>query len=176
MNSRKQKTRKLLAGAASLVLAGGLATTPALALAGGSSHFGYGVQYGSGGHVGYSASFGHHGGRHFGGHNRGHHGGHHGGGHGLAYAVPLALFAGVLIANASRPRDRVVSYSAPPPPRRQNVWIEQPARTKASDQYCREYTTEIIINGEPQEAYGQACRQEDGTWKIMSQNLAPDFD
>jgi surface antigen len=38
----------------------------------------------------------------------------------------------------------------------------------ASGQYCREYRQEIIVGGEKQQAYGTACRQPDGSWKIQS--------
>ncbi len=37
---------------------------------------------------------------------------------------------------------------------------------KPSGQYCREYTQSVNIGGRIEEAYGQACRQPDGTWKI----------
>ncbi|MCM2265851.1 MAG: RT0821/Lpp0805 family surface protein [Desulfuromonadales bacterium] len=37
----------------------------------------------------------------------------------------------------------------------------------ASGQYCREYTQSVVIGGEKQQAYGTACRQADGTWKII---------
>ncbi|RQD59328.1 MAG: glycine zipper 2TM domain-containing protein [Desulfonatronovibrio sp. MSAO_Bac4] len=36
-----------------------------------------------------------------------------------------------------------------------------------TQRYCREYTTEIIIGGEVEQAYGTACRMEDGTWEII---------
>jgi surface antigen len=32
--------------------------------------------------------------------------------------------------------------------------------------YCREYTQTINVGGRVEEAYGTACRQNDGTWKI----------
>lgn len=32
--------------------------------------------------------------------------------------------------------------------------------------YCREYKQVINIGGKQEEAYGKACRQPDGTWKI----------
>ena len=35
-------------------------------------------------------------------------------------------------------------------------------------QYCREFTQTVDIGGESQQAYGTACRQPDGTWKIIS--------
>ena len=44
-----------------------------------------------------------------------------------------------------------------------------PTRTyqKADDQYCREFQQTIIVGGEPEEAYGTACRQPDGSWRIQ---------
>ena len=38
----------------------------------------------------------------------------------------------------------------------------------ATGQYCREYRQTITIGGEPQQSYGTACRQPDGTWKVQS--------
>lgn len=35
-------------------------------------------------------------------------------------------------------------------------------------EYCREYQQEIIIGGEVEKGYGTACRQPDGSWKIIS--------
>ncbi len=37
----------------------------------------------------------------------------------------------------------------------------------ASGQYCREYTQTVVVAGEKQQAYGTACRQPDGSWKII---------
>ncbi len=44
-----------------------------------------------------------------------------------------------------------------------------PKRTyqTAEGRYCREYQQTVIIGGEEQQAYGRACRQPDGTWKIV---------
>lgn len=36
-----------------------------------------------------------------------------------------------------------------------------------SGEPCREYQQTVIIGGEPQEAYGTACRNADGTWRII---------
>ncbi len=36
-----------------------------------------------------------------------------------------------------------------------------------SGRYCREYQQTVVIGGEEQQAYGTACRQSDGTWKIV---------
>jgi surface antigen len=32
--------------------------------------------------------------------------------------------------------------------------------------YCREYTQTVNVAGKNQQAYGKACRQQDGTWQI----------
>lgn len=34
--------------------------------------------------------------------------------------------------------------------------------------YCREYQATADINGRPRQTYGTACRQPDGSWKIMN--------
>lgn len=39
---------------------------------------------------------------------------------------------------------------------------------QAPVQDCREYTKEVIISGQKQQAVGRACRQPDGSWKDIS--------
>jgi surface antigen len=34
-------------------------------------------------------------------------------------------------------------------------------------QYCREFQQTVTIEGKTEQAYGTACRQSDGTWKIV---------
>jgi surface antigen len=34
-------------------------------------------------------------------------------------------------------------------------------------QYCREFQQTVNIGGEAQQAYGKACRQPDGSWRIV---------
>ena len=36
------------------------------------------------------------------------------------------------------------------------------------EEYCREYQQTVVVGGEEQEAYGTACRQPDGSWKIQN--------
>lgn len=45
-----------------------------------------------------------------------------------------------------------------------------PVRTyqDRAGRYCREYTTTAVIGGAPQEVRGTACRQEDGSWRLVS--------
>ncbi len=33
--------------------------------------------------------------------------------------------------------------------------------------YCREYQQEIVVGGKVERGYGRACRQPDGSWKII---------
>lgn len=33
--------------------------------------------------------------------------------------------------------------------------------------YCREFQQTVVVAGEQQQAYGTACRQPDGTWKVQ---------
>jgi surface antigen len=43
----------------------------------------------------------------------------------------------------------------------------KPAYRADNGQYCREYTQEIEVGGKRETGYGRACRQADGTWKIV---------
>ena len=45
-----------------------------------------------------------------------------------------------------------------------------PTRTYTADSGspCREFTTTVLIGGEEQQGYGRACRQSDGSWKIIN--------
>lgn len=38
----------------------------------------------------------------------------------------------------------------------------------ASGNYCREFQQSITIDGQTERAYGTACQQQDGSWKIMN--------
>src|SRR5262245_59392300 len=45
-----------------------------------------------------------------------------------------------------------------------------PTRTfqTAQGQYCREYTQTVTIDGKKENSYGTACRQPDGSWRIVN--------
>ncbi|PCI45477.1 MAG: hypothetical protein COB49_09995 [Alphaproteobacteria bacterium] len=45
----------------------------------------------------------------------------------------------------------------------------QPAFTNKTNEYCREYQQTVNVGGKTETAYGTACRQPDGTWKIANQ-------
>jgi surface antigen len=39
---------------------------------------------------------------------------------------------------------------------------------RSRGEFCREYTHTIYIGGRPREGYGTACREPDGSWRIVS--------
>ena len=47
--------------------------------------------------------------------------------------------------------------------------VPQPAYQTSSGQYCREYQQTITVGGKTEQGYGTACRQPDGSWKVVSQ-------
>lgn len=75
---------------------------------------------------------------------------------------------------STRPRPVVYYYPAPqvvyqnPPQVQQIVFNENAEMYRGeSGQYCREYTTLVYVGGSKQNAYGTACLQEDGSWRIV---------
>ncbi len=38
----------------------------------------------------------------------------------------------------------------------------------AQNEYCREYLQTVVIGGEESRAYGTACREVDGNWKVVN--------
>lgn len=44
-----------------------------------------------------------------------------------------------------------------------------PTRTwQSGGGYCREYQQTVYVGGQPQSAYGTACRQPDGSWQVVN--------
>ncbi len=41
-------------------------------------------------------------------------------------------------------------------------------RNAQTNAYCREYQTTVVIDGREQSAFGTACQQPDGSWKVVS--------
>jgi surface antigen len=39
--------------------------------------------------------------------------------------------------------------------------------TAEDGSYCREYQSKVVVGGKTEEAYGTACRQPDGSWKVV---------
>jgi len=45
--------------------------------------------------------------------------------------------------------------------------VPKPAYRAPTGEYCREYQQTITVGGRSEEAFGKACRQPDGSWKII---------
>jgi hypothetical protein len=75
----------------------------------------------------------------------------------LGYTYSRPYYAG---------RAYVPSRAAPPPALAAPVAPVAPVAPYDTS-YCREYTRQIVIDGEEQMAHGTACRQPDGTWRII---------
>ncbi len=87
------------------------------------------------------------------------HGVHHG--HGLHFGFgfafsPYPYYAPVYVVPSQQPQPTVV-YSQHP----QN-------KPRAKSAYCREYTKKIVVDGKEARAYGTACLQNDGSWRILN--------
>jgi surface antigen len=53
-------------------------------------------------------------------------------------------------------------------PQNGNQVVVTPTREgRAGDEYCREYEQTITVGGREKRGYGQACRQPDGSWRIV---------
>lgn len=64
------------------------------------------------------------------------------------------------------PTGRAVTWSNPDSG---NQYTVRPTRTYyTNNQPCREYTTRAIIGSKSQEIYGKACRQGDGSWRVVN--------
>jgi surface antigen len=58
--------------------------------------------------------------------------------------------------------------ASPPAPDRARACGQAGLYQAANGTYCREYQQEITVGGKEQQSYGTACRQPDGTWKILN--------
>jgi len=108
-----------------------------------------------------------------------------GGGTGIAAGVIGGGLLGGLVGNVLDDRDRRYAAEAAhqaletAPSHRSVAWKNPdsghagtvtPVRTyqTAEGTYCREYQTTVTIEGRQERGYGTACRQPDGTWKIVN--------
>jgi surface antigen len=111
-----------------------------------------------------------------------------GGGRGRLVAVAVGTLAGALIGqDVGRTLDRAdqmymqrnAQYALENAPTRTSTAWRNPDTGNRGEivpietyqtsqgQYCREYQQTVWIGGEQQHAYGTACRQPDGSWKIV---------
>lgn len=111
-----------------------------------------------------------------------------GGGSGRLYAVGIGTLLGALVGSeVGRSLDKAdmvyaqranqQAHSAPigksiawNNPETGNSGSVTPTRDGYADsgEYCREYQQTIYVGGQQETGYGTACRQPDGTWKIVN--------
>jgi surface antigen len=108
-----------------------------------------------------------------------------GGGTGIAAGVLLGGLAGGALGSSMDAQDRQIAArnsqntleTAPSGttttwrnPDSGNSGTVTPTRTyqNSSGQYCREFQQTITIGGQQEQSFGTACRQPDGSWRIMS--------
>ena len=108
-----------------------------------------------------------------------------GGGAGIAAGVIGGALLGGLIGNFLDQRDKEMQAKAASqalesaPSGKTVAWQNPdnghagtvtPTRTyqTAQGSYCREYSQTVTIDGKKENSYGTACRQPDGSWKIVN--------
>lgn len=158
-------------------------------LAGCASPYGYGAGYGAYG-SGYAPGYGNKtaAGTLLGGVAGGLAGSRFGGGTGKLVAVGIGTLLGAALGNAAgQSMDRAdmmyaqqaagQAYMAPTGatvqwnnPQTGNWGSYTPTRdgTGPYGEPCREFQTSIVVGGQLQQGYGTACRQADGSWRMVS--------
>jgi surface antigen len=103
----------------------------------------------------------------------------------IAGGVILGGLAGGAVGNMRDQRDRQLASQAAQQafetapvgtavpwtnPDNGHIGAITPVRTYqvADGRYCREYQQVVTINGEQQRSFGTACRQPDGSWKVVN--------
>jgi hypothetical protein len=97
--------------------------------------------------------------------------------------VLMVLTWAVLGSSAAVAQDPLQGALENNPTNQASTWVNPdtgdsgtvvPVRTFETDQGqpCREYQRTIIIGGRKEQGYGTACRQPDGTWRIVSGQTA----
>jgi len=93
-------------------------------------------------------------------------------GRGQIAAVAIGTLLGAKLGSSvgqSLDRADMIQYNNPwsnPQTGNSGTVVPQGYYQKANGTYCREYTQTINVGGRLEEAYGTACRQNDGTWQI----------
>ena len=111
-----------------------------------------------------------------------------GGGSGKLAATAIGTLAGGLIGNqigrsldradraymyqateraAAAPVGETITWSNPQSGNYGTITPTREGVHQSTGAYCREYQQEIVVGGRKQQGYGQACRQPDGSWKII---------
>ena len=65
------------------------------------------------------------------------------------------------------PIGQPISWRNPDSGNRGSITPVREGRDTSTGAYCREYQQTVTVNGRTEQAYGTACRQSDGSWKIQ---------
>jgi surface antigen len=112
-------------------------------------------------------------------------GSHVGKGDGKLAATAIGTLLGALVghqmgASLARPDEMCFNQAFEHAPDRETItWRTDrnspqyqvtPTKTtrSSSGQYCREYTAKAAVGGKTSNTYGTACRQPDGSWKLIN--------
>jgi surface antigen len=112
-----------------------------------------------------------------------------GSGSGQIIAVAIGTLAGTMLgseigksldkadqaamANAEQqahtaPVGQTIAWNNPDSGNSGTVTPVRDGRNTQTGAYCREYQTTVTVGGRQEEAYGTACQQTDGSWKIVN--------
>jgi surface antigen len=81
----------------------------------------------------------------------------------LAYANRAQAQAG------TAPIGQTIVWTNPETGNRGTVTPTREGRVPTSGEYCREYQNTVQIGGRGEQSYGTACRQPDGSWRVVQQ-------
>jgi surface antigen len=70
-------------------------------------------------------------------------------------------------AAQTAPVGQRISWSNPDSGNSGTVTPTREGRDQSGNQ-CREYQTTVTVGGKQEQAYGTACRQQDGSWKVIN--------
>ena len=85
----------------------------------------------------------------------------------LALVLLGALLAGCVSPQPAPPRSYPVTWSNPEGGT-SGTAVPTRAEPPPSPPNCREFQQTITIAGRPEQAWGRACRQPDGSWRIVA--------
>jgi surface antigen len=82
------------------------------------------------------------------------------------------LLAGQAIQQAqAAPLGQTIQWNNPESGNSGTVTATRDGTDTATGAYCREYQQTVTVGGQTEQAYGMACRQPDGSWKIVQEPL-----
>ncbi len=111
-----------------------------------------------------------------------------GGGSGRIIATAIGTLAGAMIGSEigksldkadqlamaraeekahTAPVGETIAWNNPDSGNHGTVTPVRDGRSTQTGAYCREYQTTVTVGGRQEEAYGTACQQPDGSWKIV---------